>query len=123
MKTKRAVIIDDEPFVREDLRHMLLKHPQVEVVGEAGSITEAAKLLRQTNPDIVFLDIQLRGGSGFDLVPDILPDSDIIFFSAHDEYEEQINQLNALDYLLKPVSAARLAESLSKVEKKDLSKP
>jgi len=121
MKIKRAVIIDDEPFARDDLRHMLLKHPKIVVVGEAGSISEAAKLLRQTNPDIVFLDIQLRGGSGFDLVPNILPDSKIIFFSAYDENEEQTNQLNALDYLLKPVSAVRLAESLGKVEKKDLS--
>ncbi len=98
------------------MSHMLFKHPEIEVIGEAGSITEAINLLRQTNPDIIFLDIQLRGGSGFDLVPDILPSSDIIFFSAYDEYEEQINQVNALDYLLKPVSAARLAESLSKVE-------
>jgi DNA-binding LytR/AlgR family response regulator len=112
---KKAFIIDDEPFVREDLCHLLLKHPEIQIVGEAGSIREGRALFKQASPDIVFLDIQLRGGTGFDLVPCISPRTHIVFFTAHDEYAVRAFEVNALDYLLKPVSAERLAKALDRV--------
>ena len=119
MEIKEAIIIDDEPFVRDDLLHLLLKHPEIKVVGEAGSILEAKKLLASITPRIVFLDIQIRGGSGFDLVPLISPQSHIIFFTAHDEFAVRAFEVNALDYLLKPVDADRLALSLKKLDPED----
>ena len=118
-KIKKAIIIDDEPLVRDDLRHLLEKHPQIKIIGEAGSIKEAETLLQQVTPDVVFLDIQLRGGSGFDLVPSIKPDSRIIFFTAHDEYAFRAFEVNALDYLLKPVVESRLAKAITRLEQKE----
>lgn len=111
MKLK-AIIIDDEPFVRDDLREMLADHKDIEVAGEAGTIAGAKKLLAASSFDAVFLDIQLRGGSGFDLVPFIDISADIIFITAHDEFAVRAFEINALDYLLKPVTRERLAESM-----------
>jgi two-component system, LytTR family, response regulator len=113
-----TIIIDDEPFAREDLRETLKNHPGVRIIGEAGSVAEAKKLLDTATPDLVFLDIQLWGGSGFDLVPDIPPSADIVFFTAHDRFAVRAFEVNALDYLLKPVTEARLAASIARHKKK-----
>lgn len=110
------MIIDDEPFVREDIKAMLSAHQEIRVVCEAGSIAAAQKLLKQTRPDVVFLDIQLRGGTGFDLVPFIDPAVHIIFITAHDTYAIRAFEVNALDYLLKPVHPDRLAESIRRLK-------
>jgi len=113
----KVMIIDDEPFARDDLRYMLSEHQEVEVQWEAGKIDEARRLLAENEPDVVFLDIQLRGGSGFDLLPDI-PEGNtrVIFVTAHDEYTQQALATDAIDCLLKPVSADRLADSLEKLK-------
>ncbi len=116
MKLKTAIIIDDEPFARDDLRYLLLSHPEIEIVGEAGSVKEAEQLLKRIDPDVVFLDIQLRGGSGFDLISSISPVSSIIFFTAYDDYKEKASLSNAVDYLLKPVRADRLGVSMQKLQ-------
>ncbi len=113
----KAMIIDDEPFVREDLKYMLSAHQEVEVVWEAGRLDEARALLSKNRPDVVFLDIQLRGGSGMDLIPDIDPETDIIFVSAHEESLKQISEKDALDRIYKPVSVERLAQSLKKLNR------
>jgi len=112
----KAIIIDDEPFVRDDLRHMLAAHKEIEIVGEAGTIAGAKQELAANSLDVVFLDIQLRGGSGFDLVPFIDPATEVIFITAHDEFAVRAFDVNALDYLLKPVTAGRLAESLARLK-------
>jgi two-component system LytT family response regulator len=112
----KSLIVDDEPFVREDLRQMLAVHEEIEVVGEAGTIAEAKKLLADQRCHVVFLDIQLRGGTGFDLVPHIDPATHIIFITAHDEYAVRAFEVNALDYLLKPVEPKRLAASLARLK-------
>jgi two-component system LytT family response regulator len=122
MKLK-AIIIDDEPFVRDDLRDMLAAHGDIEVAGEAGTIAEAKKQLAANRFDVVFLDIQLRGGSGFELVPFIDPSADIIFITAHDEFAVRAFEINALDYLLKPVTNERLAESLKRLRHKGATPP
>lgn len=111
----KAIIIEDEPFVREDLRRMLNKHSDINIIGEAGSVPQAEKLLKEINPDVVFLDIQLIGGTGFDLVASIHPLTHIIFFTSHDEFAVRAFEVNALDYLLKPVTEERLTQSLDRL--------
>ena len=111
----KTLIIDDEPYVRADLRRMLADHPEVEIIGEAATVPRALEMLEQKQPDVVFLDVQLIGGSGFDLVPAIRPPTQIVFFTAHDEYAVRAFEVNALDYLLKPVSSERLAETISRL--------
>ncbi len=122
MKLK-AIIIDDEPFVRDDLRQMLAAHEEIEISGEAGTISEAKQQLAAVSFDVVFLDIQLRGGTGFDLVPFIDPSTDIIFITAHGEFAVRDLEVNALDYLLKPVTAERIAESLKRLLQKEAIRP
>ncbi len=113
--TLKTMIVDDEPYARDDLRHMLGAHENLEVVGEAGTISEAKKQLLENHLDVVFLDIQLRGGTGFDLVPFVDPAAKIIFITAHDDYAIRAFEINALDYILKPVTADRLAESIARL--------
>ena len=108
----KAVIIDDEVAARKDLRALLAAHPDVTIIGEAASIDQARALLRAGGYDLVFLDVQVLGGSGFDLVPDIVPEARIIFVTAYDQFALRAFEVNALDFLHKPVRTARLAETL-----------
>lgn len=108
----RALIIDDEVSARTDLRALLAAHPEVEIVGEAALIDDARRLMQTAAYDLVFLDIQLLGGNGFDLVPFVRPDARIIFVTASDQFALRAFEVNALDYLRKPVRVARLAEAL-----------
>lgn len=112
LSPQRTLLIDDEASARDDLRRLLASHPAVTVAGEAGRFAEAQALLRQSDYDLVLLDIQLRGGNGFELVPFVRPEAHIIFVTAHDRYALRAFEVNALDYLLKPVEAGRLAEAL-----------
>jgi two-component system LytT family response regulator len=109
---QRTLLIDDEASARDDLRRALAVHPHLAITGEAGRLAEAQALLARDDYDLVLLDIQLRGGSGFDLVPLVRPGARIIFITAHDRYALRAFEVNALDYLLKPVEPARLAEAL-----------
>lgn len=112
---RRALLIDDEPLARQELRRLLLPHPQVTVAGEAGTVNDARALLASPGYDLVFLDVQLRGGSGFDLLDALRPGAAIIFITAYDRYAVRAFEVNALDYLLKPVTASRLATALSRL--------
>ena len=112
----RALLIDDEPDARADARHLLAAHADyVTVVGEAGRIDEIERLLARDDYDVVLLDVQLRGATGFDLVPRVRPEARIVFVTAYDRYAVRAFEVNALDYLLKPVSPERLAGSLQRV--------
>jgi two-component system LytT family response regulator len=111
----RALIIDDEPLARDALRILLSAHPAVTIVGEAGALADARTLLARDNYDLVLLDIQLRGGSGFDLVPLVRAGAHLVFVTAHDEHAVRAFEINALDYLLKPVRPERLAASLARI--------
>ena len=111
MKLK-AIIIDDEPFARDDLRYLLSGFADIEIIGEAGRVDEAKKMLSRSRPDVVFLDIELRGGTGFDLVPFIDPKTSVIFITAHDKYAQQALQTGAVGCIPKPVSMDRLTDSL-----------
>lgn len=110
-----AIIIDDEPFVRDDLKDMLIKHPHIEVIGEAGDVAGAVRLISGVLPDVVFLDIQLRGGSGFDVIPHIPSETEVVFITAFDKYAVRAFEVNALDYLLKPVDEERLYKAVTRL--------
>ena len=116
-RRRHAVLVDDERLARRELRTLLEEaHAgQVDVVGEAGSVSDAARLLQTTGADVVFLDIQLAGETGMDLVPLLGVDVDLVFVTAHDEYTLRAFEVNALDYLLKPVVPERLAVTVNRL--------
>lgn len=111
----QALLIDDELSARADLRAKLAAHPEVGIVGEAATVDRARALLADAAYDLVFLDIQLIGGLGFDLVPDVRPGARIVFVTAYDRFALRAIEVNALDYLLKPVSAERLGRALARL--------
>lgn len=113
----RALLIDDEPPAREMLRALLTAHAQrVEIVGEARSVAEAAALCERLHPDLLFLDIHLPKENGFALLPRLTPPlPEVIFVTAYDAFAVRAFEVNALDYLLKPVAPARLAGALDRV--------
>lgn len=119
----RTLLIEDDRFARRIHRKMLAVHPEVRVVGEAVSVTAARVLLARDDYDLVFLDIQLVGGSGFDLMADIRRGARVIFLTAHSQHALRAFELNALDYLLKPVQASRLAESLRRLSLRPVEAP
>jgi two-component system LytT family response regulator len=111
----RALLIDDEPAARDDLRDMLAAHPEVTVVGEAGLLPAARTLLARDDYDLVFLDVQLRGGTGFDLAPHVREGAAIVFVTGFERFAVRAFEVNALDYLVKPVAAERLAATLRRL--------
>ncbi len=111
----RALLIDDEPPARATLRQLLTVHPEVQIVGEAGLLAEARDLLARDDYDLVFLDVQLRGGTGFDLTPLVHDRARIIFVTGYDTHAVRAFEANALDYLVKPLQPARLSEALRRV--------
>lgn len=115
MTPRRALLIDDEPLARMELRRLLAAHPQVTIAGEAGTVADARQRLGRADYDLVFLDIQLRGGSGFDLLDSVRPEAQVVFVTAYDRFALRAFEVNALDYLLKPVAAARLATTLQRL--------
>jgi two-component system LytT family response regulator len=118
-KKDTAIIVDDERLARQALKTVIAELGQVEIVGEADNVQSAIVLLEQIQPDIVFLDIQMPGESGFDLLEKTSIKAKIIFVTAFDEYALRAFEVNALDYLLKPVSISRLKAALDKVNEKE----
>src|ERR1700674_2427526 len=110
----KAMIIDDEPPARRELRRLLTDFSWVEVVGEAGNVDQAAEMVESLTPELLFLDIQMPGGSGFDLLTRLEHLPEVIFTTAYDEHAVRAFEVDALDYLLKPIDPARLAEALGR---------
>jgi two-component system, LytTR family, response regulator len=108
----RALIIDDERLARSELRRLLMAHSEIEIVGEAANIEEAEREIDEKKPDIIFLDVQMPGGSGFDLLAALDATPEVIFTTAFDQYALKAFEVNALDYLQKPIEAQRLAAAL-----------
>jgi two-component system, LytTR family, response regulator len=112
----KALIVDDEPLARRELRRLLAGHSSIQIVGEAGDIDEAHERIESLAPEVVFLDIQMPGGTGFDLLAQLDCVPRIIFTTAYDRYAVKAFDVNALDYLLKPIEPERLAAALDKLQ-------
>ncbi len=115
MDLLKILIVDDEWLIRSELREMLSQHPGIQVVGEAGGVDEAVQIIQKTDPNIIFLDIQMPGRSGFDLLKQIDKDCKIVFVSAFNQYMEEANKYKPVDYLLKPISRSQLDRVVKKL--------
>jgi two-component system LytT family response regulator len=116
MKNKyRAIIIDDERLARKDLKSLLADYPSIEIVGEADNVSSALKLIEEKTPNLLFLDIQMPGETGFDLLEKIDQPVQIIFVTAFDEYAIQAFEVDAIDYLLKPVNPDRMKKTIERL--------
>lgn len=115
-KIWKVLIVDDERLARAKLRSMLADFSSIQVIGEADSVSEAVKVIEETNPEVIFLDIQMPRANGFELLEKIEIDAKIIFVTAYDEYAIRAFEISALDYLLKPVSASRLGQTIKRLE-------
>jgi two-component system LytT family response regulator len=113
--TLNTVIVDDDMQSRKILGILLKKFPQVKVVGEASSVSSAVDIIEETQPDSVFLDIRLGANSGFELIEKISDKAKVIFVSSYDDYALQAFEVNALDYLKKPIEKDRLAITVSRL--------
>ncbi len=113
----RAIIADDEPPARRKLARLLAAHRDVSLIGEASTGAEAVALLRKDQPDVLFLDVQMPGLDGFQVLETLgeLGDVAVVFVTAFDEYAVRAFEVEALDYLLKPVTAERLAKVLDRL--------
>jgi two-component system, LytTR family, response regulator len=116
-KILKALIVEDEPIARDLLQSMLAGLAGVEVVGVAGNVTEAVSVIAEQQPDVVFLDIEIGDGTGFDVIEALDPESvpAIVFVTAYDEYAVRAFEVMALDYLMKPFDEARLDKCLERV--------
>ena len=114
----RAIVIDDERLARKELITLLNQLESVEVVGEAVNVDDAKDKSDQLNPDVIFLDIQMPEKTGFDLLEELDNVPHVIFTTAYDEYALKAFQVNALDYLLKPIEPKRLEEAITKLQNK-----
>lgn len=111
-----ALVIDDERLARKDMISLLSAYDNITVIGEAEDVPSAVSAIERLNPDVIFLDIQMPGDSGFDLLEKADIKSQIIFVTAYDEYAIRAFEVNALDYLLKPVNPERLEKALEKLD-------
>ncbi len=112
----KALIVDDEPLARRELRRLLAPFADIEVIGDAGNLDEAREKIESLAPDVVFLDIRMPGGTGFDLLTQLDRLPRIVFTTAYDQYAVKAFEVNALDYLLKPIEPERLAQALGKIQ-------
>jgi len=110
----KALIIDDERLARKELASLLEKHEGIEIVGEAANADEAETLIAEKRPDLLFLDINMPGRTGFELLESLDHAPQVIFVTAYDEHALKAFQVNALDYLLKPIEEEELARSVAK---------
>jgi two-component system LytT family response regulator len=118
----KAILIDDERLARIELRKLLLEFPEIEVVAEAANANEGMEKIESLHPDLIFLDIQMPGKTGFELLAGLDSVPNVIFTTAYDEYALKAFEVNALDYLLKPIEPRRLADAIHKLhmqEEKD----
>ena len=115
----KAIIIDDERLARNELKKLLQDFPQIEIVDEAANAAEGVEKIDLHNPDLIFLDIQMPGKTGFDLLQDLDKAPHVIFTTAYDEYALKAFEVNALDYLMKPIEPGRLADALQKMQQAD----
>ncbi len=111
----KAIIIDDERLARNELKKLLQDHGDIEVIDEAANVDEGIEKIETLNPDLIFLDIQMPGKTGFDLLAEVEKAPKVIFTTAYDEFAIKAFEVNALDYLLKPIEPKRLSDAIQKL--------
>ncbi|SFS30364.1 LytR/AlgR family response regulator transcription factor [Lutibacter maritimus] len=116
MKKFKTIIIDDERLAREEVKRALKGYPEFEIIGEASHVVEAKEMIESVLPDIIFLDIHMPGKSGFDLLEELTTVPEVVFTTAYDQYAVKAFELNALDYLVKPLRKERFAKTIEKVK-------
>lgn len=112
----KAIIIDDERLARNELKKLLLQHTDIQIVDEASGVEEGIEKIDVSHPDLIFLDIQMPGKTGFDLLAELEKAPRVIFTTAYDEFAIKAFEVNALDYLLKPIDPQRLADAIQKLQ-------
>lgn len=115
--TIKTLLIDDEPLALAELRIMLKKYSDIEIIDTAANATEAIEKLHAQKPELIFLDINMPGKNGFELLQELEDAPHVIFVTAYDQYAIKAFEVNALDYILKPVNAERLADAIEKIKK------
>ena len=113
----QTLIVDDERLAREGLKTLLRDFPEIQIIAEASNVDEALEIIDKQKPQLVFLDIQMPEKTGFDLLEDLIETPAIIFTTAYDEFAIKAFEVNALDYILKPIEKGRLAEAIGKAKK------
>jgi two-component system, LytTR family, response regulator len=113
----KAIIIDDERLARTELRKLLQDYPEIEIVDEASNAEEGIQKIENHNPDLIFLDIQMPGKTGLDMLSELDHSPQVIFTTAYDEYALKAFEVNALDYLVKPIEPRRLADAVEKLKR------
>ncbi|MBK9284603.1 MAG: response regulator [Sphingobacteriaceae bacterium] len=120
----KAIIIDDERLARQELKSLLAQYKEIEIIAECADATDAVAKISELKPDVIFCDIQMPGKTGLEMVEEISGAVDVVFVTAYDEHALKAFELNAFDYLLKPVQPQRLAETIKKLTiKEGVSKP
>ncbi|MGI8890134.1 MAG: LytR/AlgR family response regulator transcription factor [Chthoniobacterales bacterium] len=112
----KALLIDDERLARAELRRLLQAHPEIEIVGEAANAAQAEEKIRALQPDLIFLDVQMPGRTGFELLAELPGSPRVIFTTAYDQYALKAFDFGAIDYLLKPIEPIRLARALVRLD-------
>jgi len=112
-----ALLVDDEPHANGRMRKLLAAHPEIGVVGVAGSVAEARAVLETQPPDVVFLDVEMPGGTGFGLLKDVPDGTQVVFVTAREQYAVQAFAAAATDYLVKPVDPERLADTVTRLKR------
>lgn len=116
MKTFKTIIIDDERLAREEVKRALKGIPEFDIVGEASNVDEALIMIEELKPDILFLDIHMPEKSGFDLLEELTTVPEVVFTTAYDQYAVKAFEINALDYLVKPLRDERFSKTIEKVK-------
>ena len=111
-----AIIIDDERLARNELKKLLEQHPEIQIIDEANGVDEGVEKIELARPDLIFLDIQMPGKTGFDLLGELEKAPKVIFTTAFDEFALKAFEVNALDYLLKPIDPNRLSDAIQKLQ-------
>lgn len=115
MKKFKALVVDDEQLARKAIISLIRDFPEIEIAGEAEDVNQAAALIASHQPDLLFLDIQMPGKSGFDLLNEVDYQGKVIFITAYDEYALRAFEINALDYLMKPISPDRFKLAIERL--------
>lgn len=119
MKTYKTIIIDDERLAREELKSILSEYTEIEIVDEAQNGSEGIEKIRKVQPDLIFLDVNMPGMTGFEMLKKLEVIPHVIFVTAYDEFALKAFEVSALDYLLKPIEISRIEEALEKLKQHD----